>query len=234
MISSDYKTEKQARAYLEHRFHKGLNKVNQDELRLLDTWIAEFETRKNLTFADLGTGTGRFLNTLLKYSPNKVFALDQSRAMLDQLGKKYLNQIKSKNIELIVSSAEKTGLKTKSIDLVTAFHLMKHLPNILPTIREVSRILKKDSYFIFEVLNTNSIIKLNLGTCVAISEENLRKILLNNNFKIIKIAYLHPLGETVYNIPIFLIPLVQIFEKLVNMFLPSAGTKIFIKAIKND
>lgn len=232
MIPSDYKTKKQAQVYSEYRFHKGLSQVNQDELNLLDKWLKQRDTEEKPTFADLGTGTGRVLSVLLKYNLNKIFAVDQSKAMLNQLAKNYIEQIKNGKIHLIVNDASQTGLKTGSIDLVTAFHLLKHLLNIAPTIKEVSRILKKDGHFIFEALNKNSIIRFNLGTCHATSKSEIEKVLSSNSLKIEKIAYLHPLGETVYNLPTPLIPFVSFAQKLIHALVPSVGTKIFIEAVK--
>ena len=231
MKSTDYKTEKQAHTYAQYRFDKGLSQVSQDELNLLNRWLSDLG--KWRLFTDLGSGTGRVLPILLKYSPKKIIVVDQSDAMLGQLQKEFAKEIKNKQIKVVKTFSDRTSLRPNSMDVVTAFHLIKHLPEPQPTFREVARILNKDGVFIFDALNKNSLVQLNLGTCFATNENSLRKQLAQNALQIKDFTYLHPLGETIYNLPTVMLPFVKLVEKLINFILPNLGTKIFVLAAKN-
>lgn len=232
MISSDYKTEEQAQKYSNFRFNKGLNSISKDELSLLSKWLGHKSFNKQTTFVDIGTGTGRVLDTLLNYKSNIIIAVDQSNAMLSQLKKNYQKQIQSKKIRLVNHNSNNTGLKSNSVDVVTAFHLIKHLPETSSTFKEVARILKKEGIFIFDSLNKNSIIVYNLGSCVATSEGHLRNELKQNGLLVTRMVYIHPLGETIYAIPGIFLPIVRIVDFVISSVFPKFGTKIFIEAKK--
>ena len=234
MIPTDYKTKKQAQQYSDYRFQKGLNQVSLDELILLDKWLSRITSNRKRVFVDLGTGTGRVLNTLLAHNPDKIIAVDQSDAMLFQLRENFSKKVKNKKILLINQRSDETKLESDSINAVTAFHLIKHLGATLPTFKEISRILKKDGIFIFDALNKNSIIVFNLGSCVATSEKELESQLLKHGFKIKARVYMHPLGETVYNTPRPFYLLIKLLDKLISTLFPTLGTKLFIMATKNE
>ena len=98
MIPTDYKTKKQAQQYSDYRFQKGLNQVSLDELILLDKWLSRITSNRKRVFVDLGTGTGRVLNTLLAHNPDKIIAVDQSDAMLFQFRENFSKKVKNKKI----------------------------------------------------------------------------------------------------------------------------------------
>ena len=232
MKTSDYQSLKQANEYYNLRF-KNLYRVDRDEITLLENWLRSMKFHDNSIFLDLGTGTGRVLKVLLEYRPKTIHALDQSEAMLEYLGKLYKTEINSKKIKPIKAKANKTPVKSASVNLVSAFHLFKHLPEIASTLREINRILRPRGYLIFDVLNKNSIIRFNLGTCFALTEEGVRKELETEGLKVIEIKYLHNLGETIYNIP-YGEYLVHQIDKLISFVFPKSGTKIFIVAQKHE
>ena len=153
--------------------------------------------------------------------------------MLKILSNNYDKQIKRGVVKPLIASAENTSLPAKSIDVVTGFHLFKHLPNPAKTIVEAKRILKPEGFLIFDALNKNSIIRLNMGSCYASSEEGIKKTLNKNGFKVIKIEYLHSLGETIYKIPGSLPKsVIHFFDKLISNSQIKLGTKMFVLAQK--
>lgn len=199
MRTTDYTLKDQAENYHNFRFAKGLEIVDLDEGKIITKWINSIKPRPKIIL-DVGSGTGRILKYLLQSGPNKIYALDQSKVMLGVLSKNYQKQIKSKTIEVLNTDSDKIPLKSKSLNLVTSFHLFKHLTKPLTTLNEMNRVLKSHGYLILDFLNTESVVKFNLDTCVSYNENEFRKILKKSGFKVIEIKYLHLFGETVYKI----------------------------------
>lgn len=225
MRQGDYQTDKKAEDYFSNRFNRGLKVVNQDEITLLEKVIHKYYTSKNLSVLDLGTGTGRILEFLLTIHPRILYGLDSSEAMLRVTEKRFRDEIESNKLRLLQTSSDSINLPGSSIDITTAFHLFKHLPAINPTLASINRILKKGGLFIFDTLNTNSIIHLNLGSCEAISEKNLKKALSENNFHIEEIIYLHFFGETIYK---YLSNLIHPLDRYLSKLGVKFGTKMIV------
>lgn len=229
MRAGDYKTPIQAEEYYKKRFSAGFDIVNRDEMKILKRWLVRIQAKKKVSL-DVGTGTGRILRALLDSGCKKIYALDQSTAMLGYLGKIYKNEIMEGKIQPIVTPSHKIPLKPNSIDFATSFHLFKHLPNIEPTLMEVNKVLKPGGFFIFDVLNKNSLVRFNLGMCYVLSNDQLTLLLNKNGFTVDLISYIHPFGETIYgkfgNV-LGLIP--EIFDNSQLKF----GTKIFVLARKS-
>lgn len=230
MKAGDYQTPKQANQYLNKRFDGGLSKVAVDEALIL----REFLKKAGLdepTSLDLGTGTGRVVKELLKFNPKQIYALDASVSMLKVFKNVFSKEVSAGLIKTILSTSDKIMLKEKSIDIVTIFHLFKHLPKAEPTLIEVNRVLKSACFLIFDCLNKNSVIKFNLSTCYAYSEEEIKKILEKNGFKILELKHLHSLGETIYKLP-FASPLAGLADFLTSGLNLKLGTKMLVLAQK--
>lgn len=233
MKASDYKSFEQAAQYHNFRFTKGIALVSKDEASLLNNWILTYSQEQGLIFLDLGTGTGRVVVELIKHHPKKIYALDSSQTMLQFLKKTFPDEIKSKLIQPLNATSDKISLEDQSVDFITSFHLFKHLPDIKPTLQEAGRVLKPNGFLVFDVLNENSLIKFNLGTCVAISYTNLKQKLDLAGFEVVASRHLHPLGETVYNL--FggaIADQIHIIDNIILSLLPNLGTKIFMLARK--
>lgn len=229
MKKGDYQSQRKAKAYESGRFSGNLTFVATDEAKIIESWLRR--VKSGGIYLDLGSGTGRIVRSIVKSKPKKVYALDTSNAMLQELKSVFPKEVKRKKIKLVISSANKVPLKNKSIDVVTAFHLFKHLNNIETAISEASRVLTKKGYLIFDVLNSRSAVSLNLGDCYAYSENSVSAILKRNNFKIVKIVYLHSLGETIYKFLGF--PLAKSFSKIDrDISKLKLGTKIVFLAEK--
>jgi ubiquinone/menaquinone biosynthesis C-methylase UbiE len=233
MKPGDYQKAKQAQIYNKHRFTKGLSIVDKQEKKIIENYLKKINIEPSSIILDVGTGTGRVLKLLLKFSPSRILALDSSFAMLTILKKTFLKEIKNERIKTIRSASDKMTIQKNSINLVTSLHLFKHLPNIDPTLKEISRVLKKNSFLIFDVLNKNSLVALNLETCYALTENQLRKKVQNNGFKIISIRYLNVFGETIYKIlGLRLGELFSLFDQIIVALKIPVGTKMLILAQK--
>ncbi|MDO8503212.1 MAG: class I SAM-dependent methyltransferase [bacterium] len=230
MKAEDYKTTNQARDYQYRRFGNGLLLVSQDEISLLDSWLSLISASQSNSYLDLGAGTGRITGELLRRKPRMVYALDTSAAMLTLLQKNHSREIKKQKLKILSASSNEIPLESASIDLITAFHLFKHLPDINPTLKEAYRVLKPGGYLIFDVLNKNSLVRLHLGTCYALSQTSIKNKLGKNSFKIIEMSPLNIFGETAYNFPIPI--LVYNIDKLFSRLTPKFATKFFVLAQK--
>lgn len=231
MKSTDYKTLKQAKEYHLKRFGKGLRLVSDDELDLVGQWIFQITSNRPVIYVDIGTGTGRILKEILTHSPKKIFAVDQSESMFKQLKLNYKNAIKDKIVEAVFSRSDKIALSSGIADISTSLHLFKHLSNVKPTLQEINRILKKDGYLIFDILNKDSIIRFNLGSCFALDKKEVILKLQKTGFKVLKIVPLHTFGETIYNLPG--LNLIHPIDKFITKMPLSFGTKFFVLAKKN-
>lgn len=229
MKKGDYQSPQAVEKYATKRFAGGLTYVSADELDIIKKWIRKSNINNDMSkiYLDIGTGTGRVLDIILAAKPKKIYALDKSQAMLGYIKKNYS---KTGLVQTFLAPSNKIPLKDNSVDTVTALHLVKHLENVKSTILEVKRVLKSGGYFIFDVLNRNSLIQLNLGTCYAISRKEIINILESMGFRVKKIYSLHTFGETVYN----LFGSNSIFRNL-DFFLSKkleSGTKLIVIAEK--
>jgi len=234
MKSSDYNSAQKADTYHQKRFSGGLSQVHLDEKYYLEKYLTKHQPHPKI-FLDLGTGTGRIIKILLNHHPQTIYALDQSKAMLSHTKNQFPTQIKKGTIKPILSQAHHTTLPKESVDSATAFHLFKHLKHPKPTLQEIARVLKPGGLLIFDSLNQNSLIRFNLGSCHATSQKRLADLLLQENFKIIKITPLHTFGETIYkpNFPPFL-KLIHLLDKISSHFPIPVATKFLVIAQKNE
>jgi ubiquinone/menaquinone biosynthesis C-methylase UbiE len=116
-------------------------KYNTDALNNVIKYI--MITKKNLTIADVGAGTGILTRQLLKYKFNKYYALEPNTLM----------QEKSRNLDIkdlithMNTVSTQTNLKKSDIDIIfagTAIHWFEPKK----TLKEFKRILKKDGYLV--------------------------------------------------------------------------------------
>lgn len=105
--------------------------------------------KKFKSAADIGGGYGRLCILLEKYS-DKVTLIEPSKAQLD-IAKKVLKD--HPNIDQKLGQADELKLKDGELDLVTMIRVMHHLPNPIPELTEIHRVLAKDGYFVLELAN---------------------------------------------------------------------------------
>jgi len=108
----------------------------------LEKLIKSFKLKKGSQVLDLGCGTGILFPHILKAIGKKgrVFGVDLSEQMLLEARRKHRNE----NIFLICAPAENLPLLPESLDYVIAFASFPHFEKKAKTIKEISRVLKKD------------------------------------------------------------------------------------------
>ncbi|MDH4127847.1 MAG: class I SAM-dependent methyltransferase [Spirochaetota bacterium] len=88
--------------------------------------------------ADIGSGTG-FITEGLINKGLKVIAVDQSKAMLDQMRTKFKNE---SDIDYRLTSSTKLPIENNSVDYVFANMYLHHVESPFDAIMEMMRILK--------------------------------------------------------------------------------------------
>lgn len=233
MKPGDYQTEAQARDYHYRRFKGGLAIVHRQETKIISRWIKKIAISDKSIVADIGAGTGRIIGEVLKNRPKKVFAIDVSSAMLNQLSKIYQPEISADLIEPLHSSASRIPLKKNSVDLATSLHLFKHLDQIEPAIASVADILKPKGYFIFDVLNPDSLIRFNLQSCHAYPLALIKEVLREEGLVVKEVIYLQNFGETIYRIVgTRFSEVIYLLDKAMTRISRKLGTKMLILAQK--
>ncbi len=125
-----------------------------DRYRTLDyepvQYLASKLPRCEHTICDLGCGTGRYLFALIEHLQAKrdpvkrAYGVDKSPSML-QTARKGAESLETR-ISWIESTADKTGLASASVSLMTAFNAI-HLFSIRETLDEVARVARPKALF---------------------------------------------------------------------------------------
>ena len=142
----------------------------------------------NQIIADIGSGTGILTELFLK-NGNTVYGVEPNKKMrttAEHILKEY------KNFHSIAGTAEKTGLESKSIDIITAGQAF-HWFNIEQSHKEFSHILKPDGYVVL-IWNTRltdttaflqeyeNLLKKYASDYTEVSHKNLEKSVFSNFF----------------------------------------------------
>ncbi|MFA5382544.1 MAG: methyltransferase domain-containing protein [Candidatus Micrarchaeia archaeon] len=107
---------------------------------------------------DMGCGSGRWSRYLLELYPNAVvYSLDIAPDMLKQT-KENLKKF-GKRSKTIESNMENIPFDDAYFDLVVTIRALKYVPNVKKVFSEVSRVLKSNGVFVFELPYPNFILK---------------------------------------------------------------------------
>jgi ubiquinone/menaquinone biosynthesis C-methylase UbiE len=102
--------------------------------------------------ADIGAGTG-FITEGLIQKGLKVIAVDQSKAMIREMRKKFQG---IEAIDYRLGEAEKLPIEDKEVDCVFANMLLHHIEDPLIAIREMVRILKPGGILVITDLDEHN------------------------------------------------------------------------------
>ena len=100
---------------------------------------------KNKVIMDVGSGAGKILKNILRFSPKKIYSIEPSNAI--NIAKK---NIKSNKIKFLNIKAENISLKNK-IDIAFSIGVIHHIPNAKLAIRKIYESLKAKGQIIFWV-----------------------------------------------------------------------------------
>jgi len=96
---------------------------------------------KNLSIADVGSGSGFYTEVILKNKPKKIYAIDNSDKMLAQI------KNHSKKIKKISQNIETLKLNQK-FDKIISAGLIEFAKKPLKVLQNINKISKKNSTFI--------------------------------------------------------------------------------------
>ncbi len=135
--------------------------LKKDKIKVLNKTFASSDSLKKtdselVKVLDVACGTGRMLDAIKKSCVEVEYTgLDTSKAMTKRL----LERAKKLGISASVKIGDATSMpfKDNSFDVVYTYHLTWHLPQELQEkmIREMIRVVKKEGYIVFDVLNAN-------------------------------------------------------------------------------
>lgn len=129
-------------------------------------WLSKIETDfilescnigNNTKILDIGVGTGRN-SYLLSQKGGQIEGIDASEGMI----KKARQKLDGRKINFILTDAGKDiPFRSNVFDYAVCFRVLKYIKTWRNTIKEVSRVLKKEGIFVLEIANLYSVQKLN-------------------------------------------------------------------------
>jgi malonyl-CoA O-methyltransferase len=98
--------------------------------------LAMMPNLRNRTIVDLACGTGRYGLLALQQGAGQVIGIDNSFAMLSAG-----QNAESGLVQFALTTTEAISLQSSSIDVVLCGLAIGHLPRLLPTLKEIARVL---------------------------------------------------------------------------------------------
>jgi ubiquinone/menaquinone biosynthesis C-methylase UbiE len=141
---------------------------------------------KNKKVLDLGCGSGTFTKKIYLMGA-KVIGLDVSKKLIEIARKD------NPKIKFYVGDAKKTPFKKSEFDVVSSSLMIHYFKELNPLFREVSKVLKKNVYFVFSmhhpVMEVSSKLKRKESLLKPYFRNNKYNWILNEKMKMI--AYHH-------------------------------------------
>lgn len=161
---------------------------------------------------DFGAGTGAY-SVILAERVKRVFSMDINKTSISTLQNK-----KVYNINLLVTSCERTCFKENRFEALFAIEVLDHVDDLESSIREIKRITKKDGivyitvpnkYFPLEthhvylfnrpvdgrfipIISIFDFIHRKIGSARRFSKKNITNYFLNEGFQLIGSDYIMP------------------------------------------
>ena len=101
----------------------------------------------NKNCLDIGPGSGRWINFLKKQKSKNIYAVDISDKVID------INKTNCDKIFKLDFEKKKIPLPNNSIDLIICLEVLEHLRQPDHFLKEIMRLLKKDSIAVFSIPN---------------------------------------------------------------------------------
>ena len=115
-------------------------------LEMLQDIVFPFDLNliNNKIIAEIGVGSGRILKNLLNFNPNKIYAIEPSKAI--KLAKNNINDDK-KIVKFINTSCQKISFN-KEIDYIFSLGVIHHIPEAEDSVKKIYESLKSKGKFV--------------------------------------------------------------------------------------
>lgn len=122
---------------LENQFTYAERTAHQEWIELILSKV-ELEGKR---VADIGCGGGIYTRMLAEFGPRSVLGVDSSKRMLEAAQEKTL----SDTIEYVYADGENLApIRDGSLDIVVERAVIHHLSELLPNMKEISRVLSQE------------------------------------------------------------------------------------------
>jgi len=184
---------------------RGRQAMSMRELDFIGRYLSRYSPRMIL---DIGAGTGRILENLIKFSPEKseIFGVDVSGRMVDICRDKFKNQNKIRGINVCDLSQESVCFN-ESFDFATMIRVLKYNKNWREMIKKIYDKLNRGGIFIFTMPNKMSISVLSGDTfseknipILYVSPKELKSVLNKIGFRLIELRAFSKAPNFLYHI----------------------------------
>ncbi len=150
-FTNQYKKEKTI--FFQNFVYIFLNK----RYRIISDMIADKINRESV-IADIGCGSGVYVELCASFSPKKIIGVDYSQEMINQVNLRQNNYNKEGliDIKLMTESADNLSLEDESCDIVLAIGLFDYLDYPERALAEICRVLKNGGQAIITLPNKYS------------------------------------------------------------------------------
>ncbi|MBM0066525.1 class I SAM-dependent methyltransferase [Alkalicoccobacillus gibsonii] len=129
---------------MENKFDQLENQFTYAERTAHQEWIELILSKVKLEgkrVADIGCGGGIYTRMLAEFGPHSVLGVDSSKRMLEAAQEKTM----SDTIEYVYADGENLApLPDGSLDIVVERAVIHHLSELLPNMKEISRVLSQE------------------------------------------------------------------------------------------
>lgn len=170
-----------------------IRSMNKGHYQVTGWGLEHIEIKENFAILDVGCGGGKTVYRLNQITKGKVYGIDYSQLAVEKSKKLNRKALKSNKVQIDIGSVSSLPYKDNMFDLITAVETFYFWPNKLNDLKEVFRVLKPkgELLLVFEMRKTNSdpnkwteVEK--LANIKAVSEEEIRNILLKAGFSSVK------------------------------------------------
>ncbi len=126
-----------------------LDKMCQKYIYILDEAMARSVTRMGIRTGkvlEIGIGPARIASKIVSYNPGlTVFGIDLSESML-KIAKENIKKfnIEKGKINLIRADGKRLPFRDNTFDLVLSHNMLHHIPDPVPLLKEVKRVVRQD------------------------------------------------------------------------------------------
>ncbi len=169
-------------------FTKLMNIMNQKQYKAV---LENLNLEPNDTLLDIGFGNGYLINKLLKNNiPIKIFGIEISNDMINNVSKKYKQFIENGYLKLCLENIENTSFNNETFDKIYTINTIYFWNDLEKCFSEIKRILKPNGIFLNAIYTKEYLDKI-IYTKYGFNKfslEDIIKVSEKNGMKIIKVV----------------------------------------------